>query len=61
MSVSINRILSCAMHMLLTLKVPVIVSVLCGGSIGFWPFHNFASAEILSDSQHVRQVAIIGM
>lgn len=44
-----------------SLVLLVIVTLLCGGSAGFWPFNTFASANIQAADQNVKQVAIIGM
>lgn len=42
------------------LVLSVIVSLLCGGSAGIWPFNAFASANLQSVDQATKQVAIIG-
>jgi hypothetical protein len=44
-----------------SLVLLVIVSLLCGGSAGIWPFNTFASANIQVADQNVKQVVIIGM
>jgi hypothetical protein len=48
------------MHPYSRLVLSLVVSLLCGGTAGIWPFNTFASANLQSADQDVKQVAIIG-
>ena len=58
--VSLEQAYTSKMYPYSSLVLSVIVSLLCGGSAGIWPFNTLASANLQSTDQDVKQVAIIG-